>query len=194
MQYLSGVLSLRVPTFRELAEDPNATRTAAVIVALVSLVVGFVNGIVLEAPPVPPHSIVVGGVFAIVGVVIGLVAWFISAWVLSVVARWFGGRTNVNQMLRVTGFVEIFNLVMLVNLLVLVAPWLGFLSGIALTVGGLLHVIGYLLGVREAAKFSTGNAIVTAIVAAIANIVIVFLGLALVALPLALLVATGSGQ
>jgi hypothetical protein len=36
-----------------------------------------------------------------------------------------------------------------------------------------LRLIGYIIGVREAGEFSTGNAIITAIIAAIINFLIV---------------------
>jgi hypothetical protein len=37
----------------------------------------------------------------------------------------------------------------------------------------ILKLIGYIIGVREAAEFSTGNAVITAIIAAIINFIIV---------------------
>ena len=39
-----------------------------------------------------------------------------------------------------------------------------------------LSLIGYVIGVREAAEFSTGNAVVTALVAAVASFLISMVG------------------
>ncbi|MFZ5882107.1 MAG: hypothetical protein ACOY0R_22270, partial [Chloroflexota bacterium] len=39
-----------------------------------------------------------------------------------------------------------------------------------------LSIVGYVIGVREAAEFSTTNAVITAVLAAIANFVISLIG------------------
>lgn len=176
MDRIMGVLTLKAPTYRQIAEDPNATTPAAIIVAVVALLTGFVNGLIqrdttgqnLLAP-----NIGLAVVGAIVGVIIALIAWFVTAWILAFVSKWFGGKTNTQEMLRVTGFVEIFAIVGVLSILALISPALLCIVGIIGFVAAILRLIGYIIGVREAAEFSTGNAIITAIIAAIINFLIV---------------------
>jgi hypothetical protein len=178
MDRIMGVLTLRAPAYREIADDPNATTPAAIIVAVVSFLTGLLQGFVMVAPD---GSVITGQVVntivsAIIITIFGLIAWAFSAWVLAFVARWFGGKTNTKEMLRVTGFVHIFGLVSVALVLVIFLPVLACLVAIIGLVAAIFRLIGYIVGVREAAEFSTGNAIVTAIVAIIVQFVILFAG------------------
>lgn len=83
-----------------------------------------------------------------------------------------GGKTNTSEMMRVTGFVQVFSLVAVLNILVAISPMLGCITGLIGLAVAVLSLIGYLIGVREAAEFTTGKAVVAAIVAAIVNFVI----------------------
>jgi hypothetical protein len=176
MNRILGILTLRVSTYRAIADDPNATRPAMLIVGLVSLFVGAVSGLVRTDPnnpqqlaPLEPLTVVE---YALIGLVFGLIAWFVGAWVLALVARWFGGKTNTKEMLRVTGYVEIFALVSVLSLVTLWLPALTIVTSVVLFVVSILRLLGYIVGIREAAEFSTGNAIVTAIFALIAAFLI----------------------
>lgn len=171
MNRVTGILMLRVSTYREIADDPNATRPAMWIVAVISFIIGAVSGLVRTDPnnptqlePFDPLSVLT---YALIGLAFGLIAWFVGAWVLAFVARWFGGKTNTKEMLRVTGFVELFALVNVLSLVTLLLPALTFVTGIVLFIVSILRLLGYIVGIREASEFSTGNAIVTAIFAAI---------------------------
>lgn len=176
MNRLLGILMLRVSTYREIADDPNATRPAMLIVGLVSLLIGAVSGLVRTDPDNPQQLLPVNPVtvaeYAFIGLIFGLIAWFVGAWVLALVARWFGGKTNTKEMLRVTGYVEIFGLVSLISLILLVSPALTCVTAVVLFVVSILRLLGYIVGIREAAEFSTGNAIVTGIFAVIAAFLI----------------------
>lgn len=186
MDRIMGVLTLRAPTYREIADDPNATRTAGIIVAVVALLTGFVAGFVRVDPNNPqgllPPDFLLAIVAAIVTVVFALIAWFVSSWILAFVARWFGGKTNTKEMLRVTGFVELFAIVGVLSLLALISPVLLCLVSVIGFVVAILRLIGYIIGIREAAEFSTGNAIISAIIAAIVNFLIYFAAALVIAL------------
>lgn len=178
MDRIIGVLVLKAPVYRQIAEDPNATTPAAIIVAIVSFLTGLFQGLVVMGPngAVVLGPVTNGIVSALVITVFGLVAWAFSSWVLAFVARWFGGKTNTKEMLRVTGFVTIFGLVSVLIVLSLFSPVLACLTSIIGIVAAILRLIGFVVGVREAGEFSTGNAIITAIVAAIVQFVILFAG------------------
>ena len=121
-------------------------------------------------------------VAAVITVIFALIAWFVSAWILAFVARWFGGKTNTKEMLRVTGFVEIFAVVGLLTLLAFVSPVLLCIVSVIGFVVAILRLLGYIIGIREAAEFSTGNAIISAIIAALVNFLIYFAAALVIAL------------
>jgi len=166
-----GVITLKAPIYRQIADDKNDTMNAAIILVVCKLIAGFFGGLV--DAQTGALSVVGAVVAAIVAVILGLIAWVISAWVLAFVAKALGGKTDTSEMLRVTGYVEVFSLVGILTVLGLISPALLCVVGIIGFVVGILRLIGYVIGVREAAEFSTTNAIITAIIAAIINFLIV---------------------
>lgn len=199
MDRIMGVLTLKAPTYRQIADDPNATTPAGIIVAVVALLSGFVSGLVRIDPNNPqvvlPPNILAAVLGAIIAVILALIGWFISAWVLAFVSKWFGGKTNTQEMLRVTGFVELFAIVGVLSILALISPTLICISGLIGFVAAILRLIGYIIGVREAAEFSTGNAIITAIIAAIINfLIVVVVGGAIAALVIGGMALAGGTQ
>ena len=172
---IMGVVTLKAPVYRAIADDRTATGQAATIVIISLLVQGFFSGLVRVDPQTGSISASFGNAILglIIGTIVGLIAWVITAWVLAFVAKALGGTTDTGEMLRVTGFVEVFGLVSLVGVLTLLSPLLACIVGLIAFVIAILRIIGYLIGVREAAEFSTVNAIITAIIAAVINFIIV---------------------
>ena len=169
-----GIVTLKAPVYREIAEDQTATTQAAMVVVIATLVQGFFQGLVKVSSEGAVQVSVVGAVIgAIVTVIVGLIAWVFSAWVLAFVSSAMGGKTNTSEMMRVTGFVQVFSLVAVLNILVAISPVLGCITGLIGLVVAVLSLIGYLIGVREAAEFTTGKAAVAAIVAAIVNFIVI---------------------
>ncbi len=175
MDRIMGVITLKAPVYRQIAEDPAATKTAAIIVAIISIIRGFSEGLVKLDPNTGLFStdFVRGVLGAVVVGVLGMVAWAVGSWILAFVANALGGKTNTQEMMRVTGYVAIFGIVSILVLLIVLLPVLGCLVGIMSLIVAILSIIGYIIGVREAAEFSTGKAIVAAIVAGIVNLIIV---------------------
>lgn len=175
MNRIMGVITLKAPVYREIADDQTATGQAAIIVVIATLVTGFFGGLTHFDPNTLSYTpSITGGILgAIIAVIVGLIGWVVAAWVLAFVAKWFKGKTNTGEMLRVTGYVHIFGIVGALVVLALILPILGCLVGIISLIIAILQLIGYIIGVREAAEFSTGNAIITAIVAAIVEFIIV---------------------
>ena len=170
---IMGIVTLKAPTYKAVAEDEAATKQAMMIVIVVALIQGFVVGLF---SPEGGVSLVGGLVRAVISLVLGLVTWYVAAWLLATVAKAFGGKTDTNEMLRVTGYVYIFNLAVLLNLAGLISASLLCITSIIGLVILVLSLIGYVIGVREAAEFSTGNAVVTALVAAVASFLISMVG------------------
>jgi hypothetical protein len=193
-----GVITLKSPIYRQIADDKTATGQAALIVVIALLIRGFFEGLARINPQTGTVSVSIVGaiVGAIVAVIIGLIAWVVAAWVLAFVAKTLGGKTDTNEMLRVTGYVEIFSIVAVLDILLLGGSALAIIVGLISLIVAILKLIGYIIGVREAAEFSTGNAIVTAIIAAIVNFIIYALigGAILAAILIPLGIAGALGQ
>lgn len=176
MDRLMGILTLKAPVYKAVAEDRTATNTAGMIVAAVAVIVGIVNGLLVSG----------NGAGAIIGtivtsIILSLVRWVFVSWLLAFVAKsFFQGDTDTGEMLRVTGFASIFQIVGII-------PILGSL--IALVLG----IIASVIGIREAASVDNTKAILIAIIAwVIAFIVMIILGI-IIAIPLALVgLATGA--
>ena len=167
---IMGIVTLKPPTYKAVADDENLTQEAMMIVIVVAVLNGLVGGVVGQM--VAGGSIVTGLLRAVVTVVFGLITWYVAAFLLAAVAKAFGGKTTTNEMLRVTGYVYVFNLVGLLTVLGLITPALLCLTGIVGFVALILSFIGYVIGIREAAEFSTGNAVITALIVAAVSFVI----------------------
>jgi hypothetical protein len=165
---LIGVITLKAPVYKEIAEDTQGTSQAALIFIICTAVNGFFTHLV-AAGEFHLGRALLGLVF---GVLIGLVGWVVTAWVLSFVANALEGKTDFQEMLRVTGYVSVFSLVAVINVLAIVGV-LGCVTGLISFAVAILSLIGYLIGIREAAEFETIKAVITAIVAAVVNFVIV---------------------
>lgn len=172
---IMGVILLKAATYRQIADDTTATGQAATVFIISKIIQGFFQGLVIPDPNTGGNTVsILGAILGlIVAVVIGLIGWYITAWVLAFVAERLGGKTNTQEMLRVTGFVEVFGVIAIITILAAINPILGCIAGIIGFIVAILRLIGYIIGVREAAEFSTTNAIITAIIAAIVNFIIV---------------------
>ncbi len=173
---LMGVITLKASTYRQIADDKNLTMTAAIVVVVSTLVAGFFQGLVQVNPGGTSStiSVVAAIVAAIVSVIVGVIGWAVGAWILAFVAKsFFQGKTDTSEMLRVTGYVHVFNLVGILTILGAITPALLCIAGLIGFVAAILRLIGYVIGVREAAEFSTTNAIITAIIAAVIEFIIV---------------------
>ncbi|MCC7162885.1 MAG: YIP1 family protein [Anaerolineae bacterium] len=164
MDRIMGVLTLKAPVYRQIAEDSNATSTAAIIVAVVSLISGVVGAIVVstignQLPATP------GGIsptnpimYAIQTIVLGFIGWGVGSWVMGFVGNMLGGKTNTGEMLRVFGFASIFNLLGII-------PCLGL-------IGWILGIIATVIGIREAAEVSTGKAVAIGVIGFVAILIV----------------------
>jgi hypothetical protein len=164
MDRIMGVLTLKAPVFRQIAEDQSATTTAAIIVAVVSLISGVVGAVVISSigdqlPQTPGGLTATNPIgYAIQTILLGFIGWGVGSFVMGLVANMLGGKTNTGEMLRVFGYASIFNLLGII-------PCLGF-------IGWILGIIATVLGIREAAEVSTGKAIAIGIIGFIAILIV----------------------
>jgi hypothetical protein len=191
MDDLMGVITLKAPTYRKIADDKTLTTMAAIIVVVVTLIAGFFRGLVGASGSVSIVGAILGAIF---GVIFGLIGWAVGAWILAFVSKsFFQGKTDTSEMLRVTGYVHVFDLVAILTILGAITPALLCIVGLVGFVAAILRLIGYVIGVREAAEFSTTNAIITAVIAAVIEFIILLIGAAILGgIMLAAGLATGA--
>ncbi len=148
-----SVMQLKEPVFRVIARDPNATQQAAIVV-----------GVVAIANAIGGADQGIGGIFA--GLIGAILSWLIFAGL-----AWFFGTnifgtptttTNWESLLRTLGYAQAPNILGIFG-------FIPILGGLAAFVGAIWAIITAVLAIRETLEFSTGRAIITGIVAAIAS-------------------------
>jgi hypothetical protein len=157
------VMALDQQVFRTIARDPNATQQAAIVVGVVAIA-GAIGGAGEGA----------GGIF--LGVVNALLGWLIFAGL-----AWFFGTnifgtpttsTSWESLLRTLGYAQAPRILSIFGLI----PFLGWIAVVA---GAIWALVTGIMAIRETLAFSTGRAIITAIIAGIASgLVMGILGLA----------------
>lgn len=153
-----GVVTLKPSTYREIADDQNATGQAAIIVVVMALFSGIVGAIVLGAASsfLPPEAAGQAGSpigTAIRTIINQIISWFIGGWVIAFVSKtFFGGKTNTGEMLRVFGFTQVFGVLGII-------PCLGTIAALVLS------LVAAVIGIREASEFDNTKAILTGVVA-----------------------------
>ncbi|CAG0970941.1 hypothetical protein ANRL3_01496 [Anaerolineae bacterium] len=162
---IMGVITLKAPVYKEIAEDKSATTSAAIIVVVMAFFSAIVGAIILVAVSgmLPPEQVAAAGSpigSAVKTIINQIVGWLVGSWVIAFVAKtFFGGKTDTGEMLRVFGFTQVFGIFNIV-------PCIGTIAAL------ILSLIGAVIGIREAAEFDTTKAILTAIVAFIALMIV----------------------
>jgi len=147
------VMQLRESVFRTIARDPNATQQAAIVVGVVAIA-----------------SAIGGAGEGIGGIVVGLIGAFVG-WLVFAGMAWFFGTnifgtpttvTNWESLLRTLGYAQAPGILSIFAFI----PILGWAAAF---VGWVWSIVTAIIAIRETMSFSTGRAIITAIVAAIAS-------------------------
>jgi hypothetical protein len=134
--------------FREIAEDQNAMKEAAIIVAIVTFFSAVGTGIA-------SGSFVGFLVSWLIAVVIGWVGWAVITYFVGTAL--FKGQADIPEMMRVLGYATAPNLLGFFQFI----PCIGWIFPI---VGWILALIAGVLAIREAMEFDTGTAIVTVLI------------------------------
>jgi hypothetical protein len=135
--------------FREIAEDQNAMREAAIIVAVVSVLSALGSAIGSGS------FFVTLLVSLILSILVGWIGWAILTYFVGTV--FFKGRTDIPEMMRVLGYANAPNLLGVFHFI----PCVGWIITLA---GAILAFIAGFVAVREAMEFDTGNAIITVLI------------------------------
>jgi hypothetical protein len=166
-----GILAFRRSTYLEVAKDPAATGQAVILVVIASILYSLIDAFIFaggrEGTGGAHFAAVIGRAAA--SFVSYFAAWFLTVVLLVLIASLFKGKTTFGEMLRVTGFVEIFTII-------------ACLCGTALAISGPVSAVeivvfvisvlalgGYVIGVSETAGITMGKALATSFVAGIAG-------------------------
>ena len=170
-----GIITFKAPTYRVIAGDKSAIKQAAILVVVVALIQGFCGDLIATNAIGDSLSLSKEFLSAVLNVTLGLILWVIIAWLLAAIVKAFSGKTDTGEMLRVTGFVQVFGLVSVLSLVALINPDIIFVNLLIALAIWCLSLVGYFIGVREIAKLSTNKAIITAFLVSVASLVILFL-------------------
>jgi hypothetical protein len=161
---MRGAALLDIPTYEEVEADKTATGQAATVVAIVAV-----------ASAIGSYA---GGARGILGALIAaMLGWLVWAGVTYLIGdKLLGGTATWGELLRTLGFAQ--------------APGVLYVLGIIPGIGGLIRVvvsiwvlIAGVIAIRQALDFSTGKAVVTAI-----------LGWLAIAIPLFILGVSAAGR
>lgn len=157
---MMGAAMLSVPTYEEVEHDTTATGQAAVVVLIVAVCSAI-------------GSIGDGVGVAILGLVTAFLGWLVWAGITYLIGdKLLGGTATWGELLRTLGFAQSPGVLYILGII----PLLGGLIRIAV---GIWILVAGVIAIRQALDFSTGKAILTAILGWIAMMI---LG-ALVAIP-----------
>jgi hypothetical protein len=144
VQRMTGAAMLNVATYEEVEADRTATGQAATVVAIVAVAsaIGAAEGGI---------GAIIGG---LIGAILGWLVW--SAVTYFVGTRLFGGTADWGELLRTIGFAQ--------------SPGVLYILGIIPLLGGLVRfavmiwiLVAGIIAIRQALDFSTGKAVLTAL-------------------------------
>ncbi len=148
-QRMIGAALLDIDVYEEVEHDTTATSQAAAVVAIVAICMAI--GSVGRGT---------GGMFS--GLIAALVGWAIWSGITYLIgANLFGGTATWGELLRTIGFAFAPGVLFLVG----VIPILGAL---AMLVVSLWILVAVIIAIRQALDFSTGKAVLTAVLGWIA--------------------------
>ena len=143
--------------FREIAEDQNALREAAIIVAIVTLLsgIGTFIGALITDNSFGTAFLEFLNTWLIYGILLGWIVWAVLTYFIGTTL--YHGKTDIPEMLRVLGYANAPNLLGIFGFI----PCVGWLIALA---GAILALIAGVIAVREAMEFDTTKAIITVVV------------------------------
>ena len=139
-----GAARLDVSTYEEVESDYSATGQAALVVTMVAIAsaIGGMNE---------------GGRGIIGGVLVAIVGWLLWSGIAYLIGdKVFGGTATWGELLRTIGFAQSPGILLILGII----PVLGGIVGVAVSIWMLVAGI---IAIRQALDFSTGRAILTAL-------------------------------
>jgi hypothetical protein len=167
-----GILTFRRAKYLEVGKDRKATGQAVILVVISSFIYGSVEAYIVAGDQTGAGRATIAHIIGrgAASFIPPFFGWILIALLLVFIARLFKGKTTVGEMLRVTGFVEVFAI--LAWLLALVAVIFGSASAAeyVIYIMGFPILLGYLVGISEIAGIKMWKALVAAVVAGLAGL------------------------
>lgn len=148
-----GAAMLKVATYEEVEHDSTATSQAAIVVGIVAIAsaIGGAGG-------------GAGGVIA--GIIGALVGWLVWAGVTYVIGdKLLGGTATWGELLRTLGFAQSPGVLYVLAIIPILGWGVRFVIWIWLLIAGVIAI-------RQALDFSTGKAVLTAVLGFVAYVVV----------------------
>ena len=139
-----GAARLDVNTYEEVESDYNATGQAALVVTMVAIA-SAIGG--LDE----------GGRGIISGVLVAIVGWLLWSGIAYLIGdKVFGGTATWGELLRTIGFAQSPGILLVLGIIPVLGGVVGLVVGIWMLIAGIIAI-------RQALDFSTGRAILTAV-------------------------------
>jgi hypothetical protein len=161
VQRMLGAATLNIDTYEEVEHDQTATTQAAVVVVMVAIASTI-------------GSAGIGGASLLAAPLIQIVGWLIWAGVTYIIGdKLLGGTATWGELLRTLGFAQSPGLLYVFAFVPVLGGLLRFVVGIWVLVAGIIAI-------RQALDFSTGKAVLTALIGWLALFIpaLIFGGLA----------------
>ncbi|MHB1222845.1 MAG: Yip1 family protein [Gemmatimonadaceae bacterium] len=150
---MRGAAMLDVPTYEAIEADRTATGQALVVVIIVAICQG-IGGMSRGSS---------GIILGVIGAIVGWLIW--SGVTMIVGTKLFGGTADWGELLRTLGFAQTPGVLAIFGLI----PFLGWL---AVFLAAVWQLAAGIVAIRQALDFSTGKAILTALIAFVVVLVV----------------------
>lgn len=150
---MRGAAMLEVGVYEEVEADESATTQAAIVVAIVAVAQAI--GAAGQGGP--------GVIGAVVGAIVGWLLWAGVTYVIG--DKFLGGTATWGELLRTIGFAQSPGVLYVLAII----PILGWVVRVVLAIWVLIAGI---IAIRQALDFSTGKAILTAVLGWVAMMVV----------------------
>ena len=153
------IIKLDFSVFKEIESDPQATKQAAIIVAVASVL----SGIGAAAGAARPAN---GFVSELIG---GFIGWFVWSYVSQFVGRMlYQSKGSLNEVLRVVGYANAPRLLGILGII----PCVGWIGSLA---GGILALVAGVLAIRVGLDLDSTQAIIVTVVGWLALMLVAFI-------------------
>ncbi len=145
-----NVAKLDVPTIEAVENDQTLTSEAGAVVGVVAVVSSL--GLLFSGS--------LGGFIS--SVIVTLIGWWLWSWLAGFIAEkvFKSTTTNTGEMLRVCGYAMVPMMLGILGFIPVIGAFIGF-------VGFVWTVTCLVIGIRQAGELTNGNAVLTAVLAAI---------------------------
>lgn len=159
-----GALMFRAAAYEDVESDAAFTRTAWMIVAVVSFLVRLASG----APYIASEGVTRWLLGSVLGAGITLIAFGLAAWVITMVGMgFFNAEVTFYQMIRTLGLAYIWAIFGVLGVVGALSPTLTALVAPIMVITWLLAVVAWVFASKRALDLSWGKTLVTVFVGAL---------------------------